>query len=376
MERLKVYIGPRRNDRNGKVYPKWPYHYKLPGQEWVHGTGGFTKASTRQFVDGLIQDEMVRVKMADRGMGQPSNEPIQKHIQDYLEWGKRQGNKGGLPWSIGHHQHQVLYLQKWVEVLGLKTLGDVRFDAFDAENTSRLQKGMAPNTVNHHSWALVSLFSWCVDRNRVASNPLSRWSSLDRRPKQERGAFTIDEFQALLKVAPSYRRLVYCMAVFTGFRRSALASLCVKDVDFSTGHVTLHWKEAKNHKTTIKPISQDLLNELFATCAGKEPNEKLLTFSPRHAARNIHRDMKNAGIPIMRIGQRRDFHSLKATLGTILDSMGVSPELIQKALDHAAFRQTEGYIKRELAPLKSAINEISGLMLPSNTFQTQLENMN
>src|SRR3954469_783046 len=95
-ERLRVYIGPRRKRKGGGHYPKWPYRYKLPGQPWVHGTGAFTEAATRQSVDGLIQDHLLRLKMAELGHPATSDEPIQKHVADYLQWGRAQGGKGGL----------------------------------------------------------------------------------------------------------------------------------------------------------------------------------------------------------------------------------------------------------------------------------------
>jgi integrase len=357
-DRLRIYIGPRRKRKDGSLYPKWPYRYQLPGQPWVHGTGSFTEAATRQIVDALIQDHLLRLRMAERGMPAASTVPVQKHITDYLKWGKHGGGKGGLPWSQEHYGHRKSQLGEWVRLLALKTLDDVEYDAFSAVNTERLARGLAPNTVNHHAWALVAFMKWCHDRKRVPANCLERFSSLDRRPRCERGAFDLDEFQALLLAAPVERRLLYRVAALSGLRRSALASLKVKDVDFEFGHVTLSWGAAKNRKTTVKPLPPRLLADLKAHCLGRAAEDPLLDFSPRQAARCIHRDMKLAGIPIQKGDRRRDFHSLKASLGTLLDDMGTPPEITQRALDHASFQQTRGYIKREIGSLRSVVESL------------------
>ncbi|MCD6023787.1 MAG: site-specific tyrosine recombinase XerC [Fibrobacteria bacterium] len=355
-DRLRVYIGPRRKRKAGGYYPRWPYRYQLPGQPWVHGTGTFSEASTRQLVDGLIQEHMIRLRMAERGMTEASTLPVEKHLEDYLKWGKHAGGKGGLAWSAEHLAHRRSQLREWVRVLGVKTLDEIRYDAFSAVNTDRLARGLAPNTVNHHAWAMVSFLSWCRDRGRVSSNPLESFTSLDRRPRRERGAFDAGEFRALLDAAPPARRLVYRVAAFSGLRRSAIASLRVGDVDFAAGLVTLRWGAAKNRKETVKPLPPRLLLELKAACEARGPQEPLLEFTPRQAARGIHRDMKAAGIALVGNGGRRDFHSLKASLGTLLDDMGTPPEITQRALDHASFLQTRGYIKRDLGSLRLAVD--------------------
>jgi integrase len=361
-ERLRVYIGPRRKRKAGGYYPKWPYRYQLPGQPWVHGTGAFTEAATRQLVDGLIQDHLLRLRMAERGMFEAPAVPIEKHIADYLKWGRHGGGKGGLPWSAEHLGHRRSQLAAWVRLLDLKALEDVDYDAFSAANTDRLERGLAPNTVNHHAWALVAFMKWCLDRKRVAANCLERFSSLDRRPRRERGSFDLNEFQALLSAAPPSRQLLYRMAALTGLRRSALASLQVKDVDFEAGLVTLPWSAAKNRKTTVKPLPRGLVADLRSDCAGKKPESPLLDFSLRQAARCIHRDMRAAGIPMVKEARRRDFHSLKASLGTLLDDAGTPTELTQKALDHASFQQTRGYIKREIGSLRTVVQDLESRM--------------
>ncbi len=370
-ERLRVYIGPRRKRRQGGYYPRWPYRFRLPGGPWVCGTGAFTEAATRQLVDGMIQDALVSARMSERGFAESSRDPIQKHVADYLRWGKMQGGKGGLPWSTDHHDHRRAQLRGWISALNLNLLSDIRPDGFAAANTERLERGMAPNTVNHHAWSLVAFLNWCKDRKRIAHNCLEGFSSLDRRPRRERGAFTAQEFRSLLEAAPEHRRLVYRMAAFTGLRRSALASLKIGSMDWEAGLVTLDWTAAKNRKTTVKPVPQRLLADLRIARAGGTAEDPLLDFSPRHAARNIHRDMLRAGIPVVSGGRRRDFHSLKASLGTLLDGFGAPPEITQKALDHASFRQTQAYIKRDVAPLRAVVEDLETRLFPGGAFHTR-----
>src|SRR5690606_37855954 len=128
-------------------------------------------------------------------------------------------------WSEGHRAHRRAQLREWMRVLKPASLADLSYDAFAAENTRRLARGLAPNTVNHHAWALVAFATWCHRRGRLPSNPLAHFTSLDRRPRRERGAFDAGEFRALVAAAPPAWGLVYRTAIFTGLRRTALASL-------------------------------------------------------------------------------------------------------------------------------------------------------
>jgi hypothetical protein len=193
-ERMKVYIGPRRKRAGGGYYPRWPFRFKIPGQPWVHGTGAYTEASTRQLVDKLISERLLELSAESlkASTSKPSqNIPIERHVTDYLEWGRHQGGKGGLPWSKDHFKHRESQLKEWLCVLAPMTLDCIRYDDFATVNTEKLARGVAPNTVNHHAWALVSFVRWCHERGRVGANPLGRFTSLDRRPKRERGAFAL-----------------------------------------------------------------------------------------------------------------------------------------------------------------------------------------
>jgi integrase len=280
-------------------------------------------------------------------MGQPVGDTasINTRITEYIEWGKVQGGKKGLPWADGVARHVNEYLNSWVRVLNLTSLSDIRQGAFDREIV-KLTKLFAPNTVNHRARALTALCSWALRQGYIPSLPV-RFRSLDKTPVKERGAFTLDELKSLFADTPYDRSLVYRAAYYLRLRRAELASLTVSSVLWGDGFIRLDFRAAKDRKTALIPVPRKLLTDLWESAEGKADTAKLFDFSKLHAARNLHKDMERLGIPLELSGRRRDFHSLGASTATSMDRRGIAPALASKTMRHKSWAQTENYIKLE-----------------------------
>lgn len=368
---MKAYIYQRKLPAGGRD-KRWSYRLReIPkdaqAEAWPeglekNGTKWASSSATRMWVESKIQE--FERNLSDLRMGKPRNdrEPITRRVEDYLTWGRSQGGVGGLPWAAGHAYHVQLYLNWWVKALHLQTLTDINQGSFRAQLVV-LSSQHVPSTVNSYARKLTKFCKWCIDGGLMREMPI-RFKNLDNTPQQERGAFSSEELKRLMSVAPPWRALLYRFAGVVGFRKTAISTLQIRDMDWENLTVRLHFKNAKNRKTTIKPVPPLLAQDLYVLCEGRPDTDPLIPLhNPKQAVKRLHQDMKNAHIPIFdAAGRRRDFHSLKAALGTMLDGLGLAPGTIQKALDHGSFRQTQTYIKRDLAPLRAASQLVDELL--------------
>jgi hypothetical protein len=308
--------------------------------------GRKTERETEAWMDQIRKTVEYRAHLLAMGMPVQDTAPIETRIAEYLAWGRVQGGKRGLPWGEGHERHQADHLRHWVEVLKLKTLSDVRQGPFD-QAVARLAERFAPNTVNHYANALSGICSWAERSGYLPSSPI-RFRALDKTPKSPRGAFTLDELRALFLGVPWARGLVYRTAYYLRFRRNECASLKVSSVLWAEGLMKLDYRSAKDRRNALKTIPAALLRDLWEACQGKAPDAPLFDWSKRHAALVLHRDMERLGIPLIRDGKKRDFHSLGHSTATSMDRHQVGPAAASKFMRHKSWAQTQEYVNHEV----------------------------
>jgi len=354
---MKYTLSKPRKLANGKAAPYWGVRVRMESayEEQAAGQlyptlgkspkGKDTKAGTEVWMKEVQRAIEHRAHLLSMGMPVQDTRPFEDRAAEYIEWGKVQGGKKGLPWGEGHAEHVAEYLRAWKEALGLKTLSDCRQAAFDRE-VVKLSRTFAPNTVNHRARTLTGLCAWATRQGYLPANPL-KFRSLDKTPKQERGAYTLDELKALFQAVPAARGLLYRAAYYLRLRRNELASLTVRSVLWAEGMIRLDHRSAKDRKTAMIPVPSRLMADLWSASQGKPENARLFDFSKKHAARVLHRDCARLGIPTLLNGRRRDFHSLGASTATSMDRRGVAPALASKTMRHKSWAQTENYIKLE-----------------------------
>jgi integrase len=201
-----------------------------------------------------------------------------------------------------------------------------------AESAAR---GVAPETVNHYTRSLRSFGRWLVRSRRWPSNPFETLALLNAATDRRRDRRELDacELRRLLGSARdsqrSFRGLdgpdrfhLYATACGTGFRASALASLTPESFDLAgkTPTVTLAARHAKNRKTKVQPIPEDLAELLRGYLADKPAGKPVWggTWATHFCgAAMLRDDLKSAGIPYAVEGPDGplylDFHALRHT---------------------------------------------------------------
>lgn len=294
-----------------------------------------------------VQSE-VEQRVHDNNMGRwiADSRPWAQHVQEYIEHGELKGGLGETPWTKGQRNHVITYLRLWTSEISPNTLMDIRRDKVSAAMNKWLRSGLVPSTINGRYYALSGLMSRVQDL-LGHPNPIAGMAFLEKEPKSPRGAFTEEEFRAILDDSTPQNKILYQTAYQTGYRKDECRQLRVKSINWVDGTIDLdgisELGNTKNKKNARQPVSARLLSELWSWCAGKLPEDALFRV-PIKPNKALYNTMGRLGIPKVREGKRRSFHSIRHARATILYSMGIDIVEIQKGMRHDDPATTWNYI--------------------------------
>jgi integrase len=145
------------------------------------------------------------------------------------------------------------------ERFGLKPIGAITEDDFEALRVHLRTIGRAPNTWNHYLQVLKSLSRWGLKKGYLTRSWFGADSDLKReRPGRRNRRLVPGEEAALLKHAnPQLQRLIIA-ALETGCRQGELLGLQWADVDLERGELRVRAENAKDAEERILPLSSRL----------------------------------------------------------------------------------------------------------------------
>jgi len=137
----------------------------------------------------------------DRQAGH-SNKPLAEHIDKYLEH-LRAKTVRGRRISSKHKAHVQRQLRQVVKDCGFAKLSDIRREAMERWMNRQESAGMGARTRNTYRSAILSFCNWCMETDRLASNPLAKLCAADERSdrRRTRRALTEAEIRRLLIAA-------------------------------------------------------------------------------------------------------------------------------------------------------------------------------
>jgi integrase len=156
---------------------------------------------------------------------------------------------------------------------------------------------LAGKTLAGYQAELHGLLLWAKSRGYLAADPLENAAGFDETPQTRRRALTLDEIHRFLEAAESpAERLVYQVALTSGYRLGELRALKVADLDAAGCTLPLAAEFCKGRKDSRQPIPAALAVKLAESAAGKALDSPLLDIlhSPLLA---FYRALKRAGIP-------------------------------------------------------------------------------
>lgn len=347
MSRAKVGFWLFRTKKaNGDYHPRWRFRYLGADGRMQYGTGFSDKGETKR----LAQQMALEADEIRRGVRKPtaladieSLRPIAEHVDAYQRWGRTQGGRGGRAWSKTHDHQQETNLKWWVTALGASALKDISLPAVEKALQEKAKDGVTGKTLSNLAGTLHGFVTWCLKRKYLASSPLDGLRDFDTSvtPKNFRRAFSLDEIGKLLAATPDPRRLLYRVALVTGFRASELKSLRVGDVDTAKKTVRLRADFAKDRRESIAAIPDDLAASLEQHMKGLAPESGVFpAFNPNDASNRIDKDMKAAGIEKRTFGGKADFHSLRVTHVNLGVELGFDVKTAQTLARHKTAEMT------------------------------------
>ena len=348
---------PRKTD--GK-YQGW---YFNSNRARKHITGTHDYDETKRIAVRL-EDDHLQVRLGYR----PARSSAEKSrtlrfdsvVQDYMDWGRAQGGRGGRPWSVVHAANRQTQLERWRDRLALVTLADLDGILPRVEKAAQeLHKaGSSGKTISDKTASLGALCTWCVERGYLETHPLKGLASFDTTPLSQRRAATKEELVVILHAAPIERRLLYETAFCSGLRAGELRQLKEHHVDLNEGGFRLEAAWTKNRKPGLQPAPRSLLERLLTFARSghvdriyeaayqrgptdTSPPKGRLLYVPAHTARSMQVDMAAADVPRDAPKGKLDFHALRvAYINFILGDVTLSPKEMQDLARHGTLDLT------------------------------------
>ena len=378
-------------DKNGKPHPRWKYRYTDWNGKRKGGTGTRKKGETQKLADRLeMRAKEIREGIRPKPKTSDTPSSLADVAREYLEWGAVQGGRGGRPWSKVHSRNKSLYLDYWLRAFGPIAVQDVTLSRAEAilrelAKSGLPQKGrstrvfcsnvcraaaskrrargeevlpgegcaicgkptllrkrrakkLTGKTLQNVAEVLRSLLSWARRRGYVETNPLEYMKGHDTTPRSRRRAPTDREIQLILKHAASdAERLVYQVALCTGYRQGELRALRVHDLDAKGCTLPLAAEFTKARRAARQPIPRVLADRLATSCEGKAYDAPLLDGldTKRGPLDALYATMKRAGIPKWAPGGKLDFHALRNGYISRVVEAGASAKEAQELARHS-----------------------------------------
>jgi len=394
-------------DKKGRKIPHELFRYRIFNHrgEWEACTGTSDEEATRKLAERRqVWENEIRENRAPAP--KPSDTPWPfgtfgeeddgsadtGAVREYLDWGKQQGGRHKNGWSEDLWYQRRRHLIWWKTRMDWQYMADVKREDVErtlselAKEPARRQKRKdttkaeapattkTPATVTDYGETMRAFFGWATDTKRYFErNELDKiLKGMDSQPKNPHRELYPDELQRLLDAAPTERRLLYRVALATGYRAGECRSLHVCNLDPFGPALCLPKEATKNHKPARQFIEADLFAELKATSEGKPEDAPLLHVPNKETVyANIQRDFKKAKIArfvTLPDGRKAkaSFHSLRVSFINAVVRSGADVRTIMDAARHSSAQMSlETYGKASPDRIREAVGAASKLALQS-----------
>jgi integrase len=263
------------------------------------------------------------------------------------------------------------------------TLGEISAKSFLSWlEMMTAEEKLSQQTVNHYRAHAKGFTSWLTKKRMLKFDPLTSVPGQTKvsKPTYVRRALSEDEVEALLKATreskqkvrklePVARHSLYALALGSGLRVGALASLRPVDFDMESKSpsVTVSPDADKSKKGRTQPLPTSLVPILKEFFAERKPEKLCWPGSwSLHAAKMIRVDALAAKLDVGTKGDEDadenvaiDFHSLRHTYGTNLGRNGVNLRVAQELMGHSTPTLTARYSHPTLHDLAGAVENLN-----------------
>lgn len=246
---------------------------------------------------------------------------------------------------------------KRVDGLSERTLGNYRqiLSAFDAAIgkppaaiqaddiraylSSLARRGLKKGSIQTHTNALRSFFSWLLAEEQLERSPMSKIRSLRIDRKHTRQPLTAKELERTRNACVSAReRALVELLVSSGCRVSEVCNLPLSAIDMATKSFEVTGKGDKRRRVYFSARAELALEEYLARQA---PSPLLF---PRFGKRAAQRALHQLGIRA-KLQENLHPHKLRHTFATLAINRGMDTAILQQLLGHESADTTQIYAK-------------------------------
>lgn len=320
-----------------------------------------------------------------------AQEPIETHLDDWCESMAGRGVTAKEVRQKVARVRRVAAFGDWKSIADVDSATVERFIAMakrdGLEHAGRRRKGdevpkfqIKRQTGNHYKGACKSFAKWLHESRRLRDNPLIGVKGETVTDAAERGILTVVQLEALyrsvelstakrLNMAGGHRRLLYQLALETGFRLNELLTLRWGDVDLGRREswirvVGRYAKNKREHEQPIRAALATLLRKHHAASGKPGPDSRVFPSCDRsRVARALRKDLADAGFnTIDADGHRIDFHGLRHSFGFIMRDLA-EPDELQRVMRHSRYELTQRYIRHRVrAGLAQTMGKLDGAL--------------
>lgn len=224
----------------------------------------------------------------------------------------------------------------------------------------KLEKGLAPRTINKHISAIRSALSYAVRAEIIPDNKLLGPHRLLLREEQKPvKILMVEEVTKLLNAATDLRhRTAISLAYYHGLRRREICNLQWQDIKFEEKRLDVVSRRNARTKTRVsrsiylRQETADLLMELAKNKVNEfvfsEPIMFYWTFD-----KWFKKLVSSVGLSSFSL------HDLRKTCNTLMKNAGISPEAAMQILGHTTFKVNQRHYTGVLtAQQERAINSL------------------
>lgn len=357
-------------EKRGK---KWDVAYRDEAGKVKRVPGYTDKLATKQ-----LMAELERAwARGEQGLVDPYKEhkvrPLTDHVNDWVAELGQLGRDDAYVRPCKARLHRLIQECRW------KRLGDINADSFcgwretamsDAGHNAKSAETKRPvrmgaRTKNHYLEALRAFCHWCIQRNRLATNPMTHVEKVDQTVdvRRARRALSEEELLGLLKAVPERHALAYRVILATGLRRDELRQLRWGDLHLEsvTPFLKLRARTTKSKRADSLPIRSDLAALLRGARGEADDADPVVPNVPTMEQHKGY--LAAAEIPFLDgEGRRADFHALRHTFGTLLSKAGVSPRMAMELMRHTQIGLTmKHYTDPRIFDLVGAVEKLPKL---------------
>lgn len=240
-------------------------------------------------------------------------------------------------------------------------------DAYSiATYKNKRQQAVSDASVNRELACLKSIFNKAIEWQKIKESPASRIKLFKERNARTR-YLTENELSRLLTHSPERLKAVIVIAINTGMRKSEIQNLRWREIDFTTGVITL--EHTKNGERRHIPINETVKKALLDQ---NEHGKSEYVFiksdgEPYNVRKSFETALKKADI--------KDFvfHDLRHTFASYLVMRGVDLNTVRELLGHKSLEMTLRYSHLSQSHKMDAVQKLNSVFLPpSNITQASL----